>query len=65
MSYPRAMQISDALAVVLLVGAAVAFGVGSVALARADDLRAIYWLVVGVVGVRAAVQIARPGRGGV
>ena len=35
---------------------------GEGALARAEDLLALYWLVVGVVSLRAAVQIARPGR---
>ena len=31
------------------------------ALARAEDLKAFYWLAVGVVTVRAAVQVVRPG----
>ncbi len=36
-------------------------GVGALPVpVRAEDLKALYWLVVGVVAVRAAVQIARP-----
>jgi hypothetical protein len=55
------MHIGDVLAIVLLAGAAAAFGLGSYALARADDLRALYWLVIGVFALRGAVQIGRPG----
>lgn len=61
MSYLRGMQLADALAVVLIVIAAVAFWFGNAALSRAEDLKALYWLLVGVVTVRAAVQVARPG----
>lgn len=63
MSYDR-FVISDVLAVLLLVGAAAAFAMGGSALARADDLRALYWLAVGIVAVRASVHMARPGREG-
>jgi hypothetical protein len=55
------MQLVDVLAIVLVVAAAVAFVFGENALARAEDLRAMYWLAVGVVSLRAAVQVARPG----
>ena len=55
------MQFSDMLAVVLAVAAGAAFLVGEGALARAEDIRAIYWLTVGVVSLHAAVQLARPG----
>ena len=55
------MQLADALAVVLLVAAGVSFWLGSAALARAEDLKALYWLLVGAVTVRAAVQVVRPG----
>jgi hypothetical protein len=55
------MQLVDVLAIALLVAAGGAFLLGASALAQADDLRAIYWLVVGVVSLRAAAQIARPG----
>jgi hypothetical protein len=39
----------------------VAFLAGEMAIARTEDLRAIYWLVIGIVSMRAGVQIARPG----
>jgi hypothetical protein len=55
------MQLADGLAIALLLAAGAAFFVGNSALARAEDLKAIYWLVVGIVAVRAAVQVARPG----
>jgi hypothetical protein len=55
------MQWTDALAIVLAVAAGAAFFAGEQALANAEDLRALYWLVVGVVSLRGAVQIARPG----
>ena len=55
------MQLGDALAVALLTGAAVAFGLGNVALARAEDLKALYWLLIGVFALRAAVQLGRSG----
>ena len=55
------MKVVDALAIALVAGAAAAFLAGEMAIARTEDLRAIYWLVVGVVSVRAGVQIARPG----
>jgi hypothetical protein len=55
------MQIGDILAIVLLAGAAVAFGMGSMALSRAEDLKALYWLMIGVFALRGAVQVGRPG----
>jgi hypothetical protein len=55
------MQLVDGLAIALLVAAGAAFFVGEAALARAEDLKAIYWLVVGAIAVRAAIQIGRPG----
>jgi hypothetical protein len=55
-----AMQLMDGIALSMLVAASIAFGVGASSLARAEDLKALYWLVVGVVAVRGAVQIARP-----
>ena len=56
------MQVVDVLAVALLLAAAVSFVMGESALARAEDLQALYWLVVGVVSLRAGVHIARPGK---
>ncbi len=55
------MQWVDVVAAALLVGAATAFGLGEVALARAQDLEALYLMVVGVVGTTAAVRFGRPG----
>jgi hypothetical protein len=55
------MQLADAMAIALSVGAAVAFVLGEAALAHAEDLRALYWLAVGVVSLRGAVQVGRPG----
>jgi hypothetical protein len=56
------MQWVDVLAIVLILAAATAFFLGESALARAEDLHALYWLIVGVVSLRAAVQVARPGK---
>ena len=55
------MHLLDVVALLLLVGAASAFGVGAYALSRSEDVHAFYWLVVGAVALRASVQIARPG----
>jgi hypothetical protein len=55
------MQMLDVLAAVLVVGAGAAFMLGAMALARASDVEAIYYLIVGVVTLRAGVQLVRPG----
>ena len=55
------MQLLDALAAILVVGAAAAFTFGALALSRSNDVEALYFLVVGVVALRAGVQIVRPG----
>jgi hypothetical protein len=55
------MQVADVLAIALLAGACAAFWSGETALARAEDLRAVYWLAIGVASLRASVQIGRPG----
>jgi hypothetical protein len=55
------MKLMDLLAIVLVVAAALSFGLGELAIARTEDLRAVYWLAVGVAALRAAVQIGRPG----
>jgi hypothetical protein len=55
------MQLVDGLAIALVVAAMVAFVCGESALARAEDLQAFYWLIVGVASLRGAVQVARPG----
>jgi hypothetical protein len=55
------MQALDALAAILVLGAAAAFTFGALALSRSNDVEALYYLVVGVVALRAGVQIVRPG----
>ena len=55
------MALVDIVALLLALGAAVAFFLGNAALARAEDLPALYWLVVGALAVRSAVHLARPG----
>ena len=55
------MQLLDALAALLVLGAAAAFTLGALALTRANDVEALYFLVVGIVALRAGVQIVRPG----
>lgn len=55
------MQLLDALAAALVVGASAAFTFGALALSRSNDVEALYFLVVGVVALRAGVQIVRPG----
>ncbi len=55
------MQAFDVVAALLVVIAVAAFAIGNSALARAEDIHALYWLVVGVVSMRAAVQLAKPG----
>jgi len=55
------MHILDVLAALLVVGAAAAFTFGALALSRANDVEALYFLVIGIVALRAGVQIVRPG----
>ena len=55
------MHLFDIVAVFMVVLAAIAFALGGMALARADDLVAAYWLLVGLVMLRASVQIAKSG----
>jgi hypothetical protein len=56
-----AMHVLDVLAALFVVGATVAFFVGAMALSRASDVEAVYYLVIGVVALRAGVQLVRPG----
>lgn len=55
------MQLLDVLAALLVLGAAAAFAFGATALSRANDIEAIYFLVVGIVALRAGIQVVRPG----
>jgi hypothetical protein len=56
------MLLIDFIALSLLVLAALSIALGQAALARADDFEALYWLIAGVAGLAAAVQMARPGK---
>jgi hypothetical protein len=56
------MNLLDILAVALVLVAGTTFVLGELALSRAEDLQALYWLAVGIVSLRAAVQIGRPGK---
>jgi hypothetical protein len=56
------MHFIDALALILLLLSATAIVLGQAALARADDFEAYYWLVAGIAGLAAAVQMTRPGK---
>ena len=55
------MKLVDVLAIALVLAAVGAFIAGEAAMTHAEDLRALYWLAVGVVSLRAAVQVVRPG----
>ena len=55
------MHLLDLLAALLVIGAAAAFTFGALALTRSNDVEALYFLVVGVVALRAGVQLVRPG----
>jgi hypothetical protein len=50
----------DVFAVLLLLGAAVAFGFGLRALGGHEDFEAIYLLIVGGFALRASTEILRP-----
>ena len=51
----------DGAAILLLLFAVVAFCFGGAALSRSADLEAFYWFGVGVVALRGAVALAKPG----
>jgi hypothetical protein len=55
------MQVMDAVAILLTVAAGLAFLVGERALVRVDDMQAIYWLIVGMASLYAAVKLGKPG----
>jgi hypothetical protein len=54
------MRVTDVLAIVLVLASGGSFAAGEGALAQADDVRAIYWLLVGAASLWAAVQVGRP-----
>ena len=55
------MQLVDAIAVLLVAGAAAAFTFGALALTKSNDLEALYFLIIGIVALRAGIQVVRPG----
>jgi len=56
-------KVVDALSILLVLGASLAFAVGVAALGERRDLSAIYWLAVGGLVLRAAVELLRPRSG--
>ncbi|HEY4158669.1 MAG TPA: hypothetical protein VGM29_11255 [Polyangiaceae bacterium] len=53
----------DALSVLLLLGAAVAFWLGIIALGAHRDAVAIYWLIVGGLVLYSSTELLRPRSG--
>jgi hypothetical protein len=55
------MRFVDLLLLALALAAALSVVASEAALADAQDLRGVYWLALGAVSLRAAIQITRPG----
>jgi hypothetical protein len=55
-------RVLDGLSVLLVLGAATAFTLSLLALGEERDLHALYWLVIGGISLKAAVDLLRPGR---
>ena len=55
-------RILDGLSVALVAGAATAFTFSLLALGEERDLHALYWLVIGGLALKAAVDLLRPAR---
>ena len=53
-------KVIDLLSILLVLGAALAFSLGVAALGERHDLIALYWLVIGSLVLRAAVELLRP-----
>ena len=53
-------KVVDALSILLVFGASLAFAVGIAALGERRDLAALYWLAIGGLVLRAAVELLRP-----
>lgn len=53
-------KIVDALSILLLAGAAGAFGLGVRALGDERDLASLYWLVAGALLLRSSTDLLRP-----
>ncbi len=53
-------KIIDVLSVLLVLGAIAAFALGVAALGERRDLIALYWLAIGGLVLRSAVELLRP-----
>ena len=53
-------KVLDALGILFVLGASAAFAVGVSALGERRDLAALYWLAIGGLVLRAAVELLRP-----
>jgi hypothetical protein len=53
-------RVLDWLAAGLLVGAALSFALGLLALDREQDRRALYWLIVGALSLKGSTDLLRP-----
>jgi hypothetical protein len=53
-------RVVDALSILLLAGAAVAFSLGVRALGDERDLACLYWLVAGALLLRSSTDLLRP-----
>ena len=53
-------KVVDGLSILLVLGASASFAMGVAALGERHDLAAIYWLSVGGLVLRAAVELLRP-----
>lgn len=56
-------KIIDVLSLVLLLGAATAFGIGVHQLGASNDLAALYWFAAGGLALKASVDLLRPKAG--
>jgi hypothetical protein len=57
-------RLVNALAIVLLGCAGLGFSFGVLSLSEQRDLHALYWLAIGGLLLRSAVDLLRPGRSG-
>lgn len=53
-------KLLDALSIFLVLGATLAFAAGVAALGERRDLAALYWLAIGGLVLRGAVELLRP-----
>jgi hypothetical protein len=53
-------KVIDALSIILVLSAALAFSLGVAALGERRDLVAIYWLIVGGLVLRGSIELLRP-----